>query len=193
MPRALIFIASGTEEMEFTITYDVLVRGGVSCASALVKAPKQARADIPWVKCSRGVRIVADKDLDDIELTELFDLVVVPGGAEGAKTISQDGRVQRMLQNHYQQGKLVAMICAGSVAAKTAKIGLGSALTSHPSVKADLEQDYKYSDDSVVRSENLITSRGPGTTFPFALKLVEALQGGERRQEIQKPMIFQSE
>jgi protein DJ-1 len=71
---------------------------------------------------------------------ELFDLVVVPGGAEGAKIISQDGRVQRMLQNHYQQGKLVAMICAGSVAAKTAKIALGSALTSHPSVKADLEQ-----------------------------------------------------
>jgi protein DJ-1 len=40
---------------------------------------------------------------------------------------------------------------------------------------------------------NTPSSRGPGTAFPFALKLVEALEGGERRQEVQKPMIFQSE
>ena len=45
-----------------------------------------------------------------------------------------------MLQNHYQQGKLVGMICAGTLAAKAAKIALGNQLTSHPSVKADLEQ-----------------------------------------------------
>lgn len=67
-------------------------------------------------------------------------MVAVPGGAEGAKTISQDARVQTMLQNHYQQGKLVGMICAGSLAAKTANIALGNRLTSHPSVKADLER-----------------------------------------------------
>lgn len=70
---------------------------------------------------------------------DLFDLVVVPGGAEGAKTISQDGRVQNILQYHHQHGRYVGMICAGSLAAKAAKIALGSPLTSHPSVKAELE------------------------------------------------------
>lgn len=63
----------------------------------------------------------------------------MPGGAEGAKTISEDIRVQKILQNHYQQGKWIGMICAGSLAAKAAKIALGSLLTSHASVKADLE------------------------------------------------------
>lgn len=70
---------------------------------------------------------------------ELYDLVVVPGGAKGAETISQDKRVQNILQSHHEKGKLVGMICAGSLAAKTSKLAPKSRLTSHPSVKSDLE------------------------------------------------------
>ncbi|KAF8503013.1 DJ-1 [Hysterangium stoloniferum] len=190
MPTALIFIANGTEEMEFTITYDVLIRGGILCTSALVKTPTQARTDVPWAICSRGVRIVADADLDDILQTELFDLVVVPGGAKGAETIANDEHVQRMLREHYEKGKLVGMICAGSLAAKTAQIGLKGQITSHPSVKEELEQDYEYTEASVVIAKNLVTSRGPGTAFTFALSLVEALQGKQKREEIYGPMVF---
>ncbi|KAF8589102.1 DJ-1 [Ramaria rubella] len=192
MPTALVFIANGTEEMEFTIAYDVLVRGGVSCTSALVRGSTAARGEFPWAVCSRGVRIVADKDFEDVDLTELFDLIVVPGGAKGAETISHDARMQMVLRRHYERGKLIGMICAGSLAAKMAKLALKSRLTSHPSVKADLELDYEYSENSVVHSENLITSRGPGTAFPFALSLVEALQGHKKREEVYGPMMFPS-
>ena len=34
---------------------------------------------------------------------------------------------------------------------------------------------YKYSNDRVVVDGTLVTSRGPGTAFEFALKLVEIL------------------
>ena len=71
------------------------------------------------------------------------------------------------------------MICAGSLAAKTSGIALGERLTSHPSVKGELEKrecccssreqekklnrggrstDYRYSEDRVVVSGNLVTS-----------------------------------
>lgn len=50
-------------------------------------------------------------------LTELHtqdaDLLVVPGGAKGAETISQNVIVQHLLLKQYQAKKLVGMICAG--------------------------------------------------------------------------------
>lgn len=64
----------------------------------------------------------------------------MPGGAKGAETIGNDEKVQRMLQHHYEKGKIVGMICAGSVAAKKAGLSKGGKITSHPSVKAELDK-----------------------------------------------------
>ena len=49
---------------------------------------------------------------------------------------------------------------------------------------------YKYSEDSVVKDGTLITSRGPGTAFNFALALVEALKGKEVAESLVSPMIL---
>ena len=48
---------------------------------------------------------------------------------------------------------------------------------------------YDYSEDRVVVDETLITSRGPGTAFEFALAIVEKLIGAEKVAEISKPML----
>ncbi|KAG6804903.1 hypothetical protein H0H92_001749, partial [Tricholoma furcatifolium] len=52
------------------------------------------------------------------------------------------------------------MICAGSLAALTSGLPR-QPLTSHPAVQKELESSFDYSEDSVVISGNLITSRGP--------------------------------
>ncbi|GJJ10521.1 hypothetical protein Clacol_004747 [Clathrus columnatus] len=136
MSTALILIADGTEEMEL-----VYIRGGITCTSALVKTPSQSETDIlPLAVCSRGVRIVADTFFDNLKTTEEFDLIVVPGGAKGAETMANDERVLQMLKYQYNLGKLVGMICAGSLAAKQAQIGYGGRITSHPSVREGLLQ-----------------------------------------------------
>ena len=49
---------------------------------------------------------------------------------------------------------------------------------------------YKYSEKRVEQDGKLITSRGPGTTFEFALKIVEILQGAEKRDIIVPPMLL---
>lgn len=56
------------------------------------------------------------------------------------RRLSQDREVQRLLRAFHDQGKLVGMICAGVLAAKTSGIALGQRLTSHPSVKGELEK-----------------------------------------------------
>ena len=42
----------------------------------------------------------------------------------------------------------------------------------------------------MVVDDKLITSRGPGTAFEFALKIVELLQGKEKVDTIVPPMIL---
>lgn len=45
-------------------------------------------------------------------------------------------------------------------------------------------------DKNVVQDGNLITSRGPGTAYEFALKLSEQLVGLEKAQEVAKGLLL---
>jgi len=190
MPSALVLIANGSEEMEFAITFDTLVRAGVTCTSAFVSETADAHpAPSSVAKCSRGVKIIADVDLRDLEDLHKYDALIVPGGAKGAETLSKDVTVRKLIREYHSNGKIVGMICAGSLAALTASLS-NTRLTSHPSVKSQLEGKFEYLDESVVVSGNLVTSRGPGTAFLFALTLVEALCGKAKREEVYEPMIF---
>jgi protein DJ-1 len=145
MVSALILIAQGTEEAEYSITYDVLVRGGVTVQSALVGSSSQNPDDphgAKYVECSRGVKIVPDLRLPDLAGGKAleYDAIVVPGGARGADTISNNVDVQKLISAMYANAKVVACICAGSLAAKRARIGTDNAITSHPSVKPELSK-----------------------------------------------------
>ncbi|KAI0674572.1 DJ-1 [Trametes maxima] len=196
MPSALILIADGTEEMEFTITYDTLVRAGVACTSAFVSDEIREgdsgsyESNPPFVKGSRGIRILPDTYFSPQASTpEKYDLLVIPGGAKGAETISGNSPVQHLVREYIKAGKFVGMICAGSLAALTSGLEK-QPITSHPSVRDQLKDAFEYSEESVVVSGKLITSRGPGTTFPFAFTLVELLLGKEKRAEVYGPMVF---
>ncbi|KAF9460430.1 class I glutamine amidotransferase-like protein [Collybia nuda] len=190
MVSALVLIADGTEEMEFTITYDTLVRAGVNTTSAFVNASEKSEGTLPqYARCSRGLKIIPDTNFDLLKCgPENYDLFVIPGGADGAKTMSQNEDVQALVREFLKEKKFVGMICAGSLTALTA--GLPRQLiTSHPSVKSHLVNGFDYSEDSVVVSGYLITRR-EGTAFPFALTLVELLCGSAKRKEVYNPMVF---
>lgn len=49
---------------------------------------------------------------------------------------------------------------------------------------------YVYKQDKVVVDGNIITSRGPGTAFDFALLLVEKLVDKEKSAEVAKAMLL---
>jgi len=48
---------------------------------------------------------------------------------------------------------------------------------------------YNYSEDRVVIDGKLVTSRGPGTTFEFALAIVELLVSKEKKDSLIPPML----
>ncbi|OZJ02733.1 hypothetical protein BZG36_04706 [Bifiguratus adelaidae] len=157
--KALVIIADGTEEMEATISIDVLRRAKLN----VVVAGFDTSSSKPYVTCSRNVKIVPDVSLDTA-VQDAYDVVVIPGGAEGAKTLSSSKTVQSLLQKQATSG-IIACICA----------------------------DFDYQEARVVVDGNLITSRGPGTAFLFALTIIKELLGEEAMKEVAGPMIMPSE
>src|SRR5262245_47521338 len=88
-----------------------------------------------------------------------YSIIVIPGGAKGAETISQSENVQELLKKFAEQGKFIATICAGSLALKTAELIRGGQITSHPTVANEF-QGYQYSSERVVVYSKIISSRG---------------------------------
>ncbi|GAB0088563.1 Protein DJ-1alpha [Sergentomyia squamirostris] len=180
---ALVILAPGAEEMEFVISADVLRR-------AEVKVTVAGLGSTDPVKCSRDVMIVPDVTLAEAAKQE-FDAVVMPGGLGGAKVLAESKEVGELLKKQEQSGKIIAAICAGPTALKAHSIGLGKSLTSYPSVKDQLASSYKYIDDQTcVQDGTLITSRGPGTAYEFALKIAENLVGEAKTQAVRKAMLL---
>ncbi|KAK4047530.1 hypothetical protein OIV83_005317 [Microbotryomycetes sp. JL201] len=190
--RVLILMADGSEEMETVIAYDIFVRASLTPTLVSVSPQFSPSQSLPYVTLSRGAKMIADTQFETLkpEHKDDFDAVIIPGGAKGAERLSKDKGVQQLIRQFYDQGKLVGMICAGSLAAKTSGIAEGEKITSHPSVKAELEKHYRYSEERVVVSRNLVTSRGPGTAMEWALQIVAMLAGEAKRAEVAGPMIL---
>jgi protein DJ-1 len=181
MKSALVLLATGAEEMEVTIAVDVLRRAHVHVVVAGVDGTAP-------VTCSRGIKILPDVGLETV--SEEFDVIVLPGGGPGAERLAESSEVGTRLGAQWARGGLIAAICAAPIALKAHGIALGSAITSHPSVRERLSDTYELSNERVVVTKRLITSQGPGTSFEFALRIVAALLGEEAATEVAGPMVL---
>ncbi len=184
MPRVLVFLAPGFEEMEAVITIDVLRRVEIEVVTA-------ALGDVTTVPGAHDIAIEADTTLDDLSpQAEAFEAVVLPGGMPGSVNLRDDERVAAWVGKTVESGGLVAAICAAPLALGRFGFLTGKAFTSHPSVSEKLsETGGRYRDERVVVDGQLVTSRGPGTAFEFALTLVEILVNAETARTLARTML----
>lgn len=180
-PTALVLLAEGSEEMEAVISIDVLRRGRIDVTVASIDGSEP-------IRCSRAVLITPDVALRDLDGE--FDVIVLPGGAEGARRLAGSPEVGDLLRKQEESGRYVAAICAAPIALKAHGVFQHRQLTSHPTVKGMVEDWGDYSEHPVVADRNLITSRGPGTAFPFALRILGTLTDAQRMLEVRAPMMF---
>ncbi|MCS7204221.1 MAG: DJ-1/PfpI family protein [Leptospiraceae bacterium] len=179
MVRVLVPLADGFEEMEGIIIIDVLRRAGVEVIVAGL--------DKKEIVASRKTKHIADYTLDEVKDWE-YDAIVLPGGSEGAKRLENDERIKQIIERLHQKNKVIGAICAApNVLLKHNILHEDDVFTLHPST---LPSNYtgKYVDERVVKSRNIYTSKGPGTSFEFALSLVEELCGKEVREKVEAPM-----
>src|SRR6185503_6074856 len=103
MPRVLVPLAQGCEEIEAVTIIDILRRADIEVVTAgLVPGT---------VEASRGVKLVPDTELDAV-MTEEFDMIVLPGGRGGAERLALDPRILKLLVRAAEGGRYTAAICA---------------------------------------------------------------------------------
>ncbi|XP_077269150.1 protein dj-1beta isoform X1 [Temnothorax americanus] len=181
---AIVLLVDGSEEMEAVIIVDVLRRAGITVTIAGVW-------DGTCVKCSRNVKICTDALFTDATQDKSYDIVILPGGLNGSKAFTSSAEVGRLLQKQDKENKLIAAICAAPTALKTHNIGKGKRITSYPSMKKELCDDYEYCEDKVVVDGNLITSRGPATAIDFSLTIVKELLDEERAKCVANGLLYE--
>lgn len=176
-PSVLVPLAQGCEELEAITITDLLTRAGINVVTAGLNE------DI--IIASRGMKLIADKQLDDV-LDDHFDMIVLPGGLPGADNLNNDQRIQTLVQKLAANNKYTAAICAAPRVLATAGLLDNKHATSFPGALNDFPaNNMSYEEKAVVIDGKVITSRGPGTAMDFSLTLIELLVGKEKRGEVE--------
>jgi 4-methyl-5(b-hydroxyethyl)-thiazole monophosphate biosynthesis len=176
--QVLVPLAEGFEEIEAAIIIDVLRRAEIKVVVAGLGALD--------VTGAHALRFGADRELAGLEGAD-FDAVVLPGGMPGAKHLRESPLLLAIVREAAAAGKLVAAVCAAPTALEAAGLLAGRKATSFPGYPLP---SATFSEERVVVDGNLVTSRGPGTAFDFALQLVAMLSGQELAQKLRKAMLL---
>lgn len=181
MPKVLVPLAQGCEELEAVTIIDILRRAEIDVVTAGL--------DDQVVVASRGVMLVPDVSLA-LALEEEFDMVVLPGGLGGMQNLAQDERIGALLKQMVEHGKFVGAICAAPQVLAQHGLLDGKTMTSYPGFTTQDEFPELHNTGAATECDGkIITSRGPGTAMDFALQLVETLAGKATRDKVEAGLV----
>jgi len=166
---ALVLLAPGFEDIEGITVIDILRRAEIETVVAgLVLGP---------ITAARKTQHLADVLLSEVDPAREFEVVVLPGGAEGAKHLAESPLVRDWLVRQRERGQWVAAICA----APTALLAHGwlnpaDKITCHPSVRSQFHVGQVQTERVVVEGK-LITGMAAGAAMEWSYEIVRCLRG----------------
>ena len=179
MAKVLVPLANGFEEIEAITIIDVLRRGGIEVTTASINSDEQVHG-------SNGVTVLANTLIEYVTADE-FDMIVLPGGIPGAEHLRDDSRVQKLIKEFDKKDKKVGAICAAPIALYSAGV-LKDEFTCYPGYEQVIKES-SFVDNKVVESQNILTSRGPGTAMCFGLEIVKRLVGEETYEQLKAGLL----
>lgn len=173
--KVLVLLANGFEEVEGITQVDFLRRAGVTVVTTAIENDLMVTGNF-------NIPVKADALLSEVNSDD-FDMVVLPGGVKGMENLSASEAVKNLLLDYNDKGKWIAAICASPKVLGRIGILKGKKAVCYPGHEDGLIGAEVIVEDVVVDGK-IITSRGPGTSAAFALKLIEVLCGSEKANEI---------
>ena len=176
-----IFLANGFEEIEALCVLDLLRRAGVPT--------KTIGIDEKIVMGSHKIPVVCD--MEDIELTgfEDFDMIILPGGLPGANNLDASEVVEKFINRAVDEDKFISAICAAPFILGKRGILNGKRATCYPGFENELI-GATVVNEGCVRDGKIITAKAMGKSHDFALEIVEALLGKEKRDNISASIFY---
>lgn len=181
MPKVLVPLAQGCEELEAVTIIDLLRRANITVVTAGLDGNR--------VEASRGTVLVPDMPLDEA-LKSAYDMVVLPGGLPGADNLGNDARVVDHLVSMAAAGQWVCAICAAPRVLARAGLLDGRRATGYPGIIDSGEfPKVTYTGAPVECDGIIITGRGPGTAMDFSLMLIEKLLDRATRDKVEQALV----
>ena len=163
-----VHLATGFEEVEALTVIDLLRRAGVEVNSVSITGDKR-------VMGTHNIPVEADILFEDADY-DSCEMIVLPGGLPGADYLGEHEGLTAQIRTFAANDKYLAAICAAPQVFGAQGILEGKKATIYPSMEGCLV-GAEPQDEIVVVDGKIITSMGPATAMPFALKLIEVLKG----------------
>lgn len=176
METNYLFLATGFEEIEALATVDILRRANIPVKTVSITDSKE-------VTGAHGIPVIADAVISTIN-TSKAPWLILPGGLPGATNLAASQPLTDMLRKQIAEGRSVAAICA-SPAVVLHPLGLldGLKATCYPGFE-DSCHGTTMTGNAVEVTPQIITGKGPGFTFPFALAIVAATLGISAAEQV---------
>lgn len=169
-----IILGNGFEESEAIVPCDLLRRAGAKVALVGIGGYE--------ITGGHGIIVRADRTVEETELTAA-DMLVLPGGLGGVESIRGCRKVLDAVKTLANSDRYVAAICAAPTILGALGLLDGKEATCYPSME-DGMGDAHCTGKAAVRDGNIITGKGAGTAFEFALLLIETLCGRDAAERV---------
>lgn len=176
-----ILLGTGFEETEAIAPLDLLRRAGIAVLTVGV--------DGKIVTGGHGIAVNADITLGEMDFTQM-DMIVLPGGLGGVKTVRSSPEALNALRFGWENGKYVAAICAGPTVLADLGITAGKEVTCYPGCEADMPGANVHADVSAIADGKLITGASAGCAVSFGLALIRALKGNEAADAVARQIVI---
>lgn len=178
-----VFLADGFEEVEAIAPIDLLRRANVEVKTVSINPDRRS------VTGARGVCVMADTSLDNIDL-EAAQMLIFPGGGPGTDALAGCDRLMDILDLAVSENIRIAAICAAPAKILGVRGYLsGRRATCYPGLENRMTGAI-FCEENVVTDGIFTTSRGMGTACEFGIELVSILCGNEKAQEIRKSVVM---
>ena len=176
-----VMLGTGFEEIEALAPVDLLRRAGVGVMTVGINGKT--------VVGGHGIGVEADITLEEMDLTDL-EMIVLPGGLGGVASIKASQPALDAVRFAWENGKLVAAICAAPTVLAMLHITDGKKATCYPGCEEQMGSAVMVANAAAVVDGNVITGTSAGCAVPFALELITALRGLETAQEIARQVVI---
>ena len=176
-----VLLGTGFEEMEALTPVDLLRRAGVEVMTVGINGKV--------VYGSHRIGVQADILLEEMDLT-LMEMIVVPGGLGGVKSIRESEKAMQAIRYAWENDKYVAAICAGPTVLADLGITDGKRATCYPGCEGAMGAAVMEKNSAFVADGKVFTGTSAGCAVKFSLALVAAMAGFDAAQKVSDQIVI---
>ncbi|HIT89843.1 MAG TPA: DJ-1/PfpI family protein [Candidatus Merdenecus merdavium] len=182
MKKVYVFLADGFEEIEGLAVVDLLRRADIEVRTVSI-------SNDDFVTGSHNIVVKCDTLFQE-ESFEDAQMLVLPGGMPGTKSLQEHEGLGKLLLKFHEDKKWLVAICAAPSVLGHYGILQGERAVCFPGFEDKLH-GATIGERKVEVSHHIITSKGMGTAIDFGLMIIAKLRSEEVSRQVKDSILYE--